>query len=301
MYNCVQHIRQSTWPEHWSYVPLRMNPVDHGPWSVPTAELTGTAWLTGWTFLIKPVSSEVKSKDETMNDLDSDAEIHSKVTSLTTQISEETLGSKRFEHFFNWSSLNKAVARLWWDMDYQLLTSPKQSMSSSSVCNMKDTQMSWNVLSLTTTYLKPILFISFNQSLTLKVCSIRQNLILSYHYPMPSLYIVANLLVCNHHESVKHQGSHFTDGAIHASGLWIVGRKLIYSSVTGKKSCKEKWNSIKCLICLWNICKLEPPFSFVGLNVFGMGHHTLYQGQPRQKKAGQFYSHACSRMPFILK
>ena len=45
-------------------------------------------------------------------DPDSDAEICSKVTCLTTRVTEGKLGSKRFEHFSKWSSLTKAVAHL---------------------------------------------------------------------------------------------------------------------------------------------------------------------------------------------
>ena len=34
---------------------------------------------------------------------------------------------------------------------------------------------------------------------------------------------ISNLLVLHHHELVKHQGRHVTEGAVRAAGLWIIG------------------------------------------------------------------------------
>ncbi len=84
---------------------------------------------------------------------------------------------------------------------------------------------------------------------------------------------VSLLLIRHHHEQVKHQGRHLTEGAIRAAGLWILGGKSLINSVLHK-----------CITCRKLRGKLEeqhmadlpserlkvcPPFTYVGLDVFG--------------------------------
>ncbi|XP_034385145.1 uncharacterized protein LOC117728451 [Cyclopterus lumpus] len=84
---------------------------------------------------------------------------------------------------------------------------------------------------------------------------------------------ISLLLTRHHHERVKHQGRHLTEGAIRAAGLWILGGKRLINSVLHK-----------CIICRRLRGKLEeqrmadlpperlkicPPFTYVGLDVFG--------------------------------
>lgn len=42
---------------------------------------------------------------------------------------------------------------------------------------------------------------------------------------IPVQHHLTTLLVHHHHEQVKHQGRHFTEGAIRDAGLWLVGGK----------------------------------------------------------------------------
>ena len=48
---------------------------------------------------------------------------------------------------------------------------------------------------------------------------------------IPGRHHLTNLLVRHHHEAVKHQGRHFTEGAVRAAGLWVVGAKRCISSI----------------------------------------------------------------------
>ena len=90
---------------------------------------------------------------------------------------------------------------------------------------------------------------------------------------LPSSHHVTTLLVTYYHGRVQHQGRHFTLGLIRSSGFWIIGGKRIVNSVIN--SC------IKCkkLRGRQQIQKMAdlpverltpvPPFSYVGLDVFG--------------------------------
>lgn len=42
---------------------------------------------------------------------------------------------------------------------------------------------------------------------------------------------ITTLLIRQYHSQVQHQGRHFTEGALRAAGLWIIGGKKIISSI----------------------------------------------------------------------
>jgi len=71
--------------------------------------------MAGPALLTKLESPVINTEEKTtyvLIDPDSEAEIRGKVTALATKVTEDKLGSKRFERFFKWSWLIKAVARL---------------------------------------------------------------------------------------------------------------------------------------------------------------------------------------------
>ncbi|XP_035860336.1 uncharacterized protein LOC118495618 [Sander lucioperca] len=90
---------------------------------------------------------------------------------------------------------------------------------------------------------------------------------------IPNRNHVATLLVRHYHECVKHQGRHFTEGAIRASGLWMVGgKRLISSCIHRCVTCKKlrgKMEQQQMSDLPIERLQLDPPFSYVGLDVFG--------------------------------
>lgn len=51
---------------------------------------------------------------------------------------------------------------------------------------------------------------------------------------IPGRHHVAILIVRHYHEAVKHRGRHFTEGAIRAAGVWLIGAKRVISSLLYK-------------------------------------------------------------------
>lgn len=90
---------------------------------------------------------------------------------------------------------------------------------------------------------------------------------------IPSRSHVASLLVCHHHQAVKHQGRHFTEGAIRNSGLWIVGGKRLISSIIHKcvtcRKLRGRTEQQQMSDLPTERLQADPPFSYVGLDVFG--------------------------------
>lgn len=51
---------------------------------------------------------------------------------------------------------------------------------------------------------------------------------------LPKSSHVSSLLVWHYHDKVKHQGRHFTEGALRSAGFWIVGAKRLVASLLGR-------------------------------------------------------------------
>lgn len=81
------------------------------------------------------------------------------------------------------------------------------------------------------------------------------------------------LLIRHHHEQVKHQGRHLTEGAIRAAGLWILGAKSLINSVLHKcitcRKLRGKFEEQHMADLPSERLKICPPFTYVGLDVFG--------------------------------
>lgn len=84
---------------------------------------------------------------------------------------------------------------------------------------------------------------------------------------------ISMLLVRHHYAQVKHQGLHLTEGPVRAAGLWLLGGKSLINSVLHKYvTCRKQRGKMQeqhmadlppeCL-------QTSPPFSYVGLDVFG--------------------------------
>lgn len=103
---------------------------------------------------------------------------------------------------------------------------------------------------------------------------------------IPGKHHIATLLIRHHHAAVKHQGRHLTEGAVRASGLWVVGAKrsissIIHRCVTCRKLRGRTEQQLMADLPAERL-QTDPPFSYVGLDVFGPWEVTA-----RRTKGGQ--------------
>ena len=90
---------------------------------------------------------------------------------------------------------------------------------------------------------------------------------------LPSSHHVTTLLVTYYHGTVQHQGRHFTLGLIRSSGFWIIrGKRIVNNVINSCIKCKKLrgQQQIQKMADL-PVKRLTPapPFSYVGLDVFG--------------------------------
>ncbi len=111
--NRVAQIRSSTKPEQWYHAGSGLNPADIGTKVMPAINLPHTNWFSCPEFLEQPFLGET-AKDELFElvEPEKDQEIRPQVATLVTNVTEQSLGSHRFEHFSKWRSLVRSVAKL---------------------------------------------------------------------------------------------------------------------------------------------------------------------------------------------
>ncbi|XP_076849293.1 uncharacterized protein LOC143497287 [Brachyhypopomus gauderio] len=311
--NRVQRIKLSSSPDQWRYVPTQQNPADHGSRSVAAEKLASTTWLDGPAFLLnREAVSQGKGPFELV-DPELDVEIRQNVTALVTATAQGALSSSRFERFSKWTALIKAVAYLChishsfkskdgsgcsgWHLCKASLTDEALTQAEHTVIRCVQHEVYAEEIKCITTKrdiprhsslhkLNPM--IDDENLLRVGGRLAESNLPNQEAKPLliPGKHHIAMLLIRHHHEAVQHQGRHFTEGAVRASGLWIVGAKrsissAIHKCVTCRKLRGRTEQQIMADLPAERL-QCDPPFSFVGLDVFGPWDVTT-----RRTKGGQ--------------
>lgn len=301
--NRVLRIRRSSRPGQWQYVPTDENPADLATRSVASSHLADTTWLCGPTFLKCPPRDSPERDIFELVHPDSDVEIRPQVSTLKTTASNKQLGAQRFSKFSSWKTLTRAITRLihiarlfhedtatkksncrGWHHCHIAHTLEDLTKAKSTViravqedvyaqeyaCLMKEQKLPKQSPLRS---LDP--FIDTEGLLRVRGRIGEAELLQDEKYPLiiPGKHHVATLLVRHHHQHVQHQGRLFTEGAIRAAGFWIVGGKrrvssVIHQCVTCRKL-RGSFQSQKMASLPSDRLAVEPPFTNVGLDVFG--------------------------------
>lgn len=299
--NRIHRIWQSSHPSQWRYVATKNNPADHATRSVSASQLQGTNWFTGPKFLLQPDSSSSPDSDFQLVDPYADPELRPEATTFLTKIAGTQLDSQRFEKFSSWERLTRAVARLRHIAQSFQNPAPDTGCVGWHLCKKgvtaSELTAAERVIIKTVqheVYADEIRCIQQGQDLPtqspvkklqpvvdaeglLRVGGriARSNLPTDETHPLliPGKHYVATLFIRHHHFRVQHQGRHFTEGAVRASGLWIVGAKRAISSVVFKcvvcRRLRGKLEQQQMADLPQERLKQEPPFTYVGLDVFG--------------------------------
>ena len=299
--NRVERIRKSSSPEQWFYVPTQKNPADLATRSVQAQNLKDSIWHSGPQFLYHHGSSvnETISSDASLPTED-DPEVRPLVKSLATRVLQnKSLGTSRFSRFSRWEALMNALARL---ISLVQLHQQKTSEEPGAHKSQK-TALVHNLSKAKSLIIQNVQYEAFKEEIhclrsserlpksspLLKLSPVidKEGFVrvggrleqagLSYEerHPLilPSSHHVTTLLVTYYHGRVQHQGRHFTLGLIRSSGFWIIGGKRIVNSVINScikcKKLRGRQQIQKMADLPVERLTPAPPFSYVGLNVFG--------------------------------
>ena len=298
--NRVHRIRRSSHPDQWNFVPTDQNPADHATRSVSAKHLMLTNWFTGPGFLYKPEQSLPKNS-YSLVDPQLDPDIRPVVSTLTTATHSKQLGSQRFSRFSSWKSLTRAIAAL-----LHIARSFNKTADSSpckgwhhceSQYKVQDSQQAQNAIIRTVqeeVYADEISCIQKQERIPkssplknldpfiddhglLRVGGRIHDSSLSHKEKNPLIipghHHIAVLIIKHHHEQTHHQGRLYTEGAVRTAGYWIVGGKRKVSSIIHQCVICRRLRAPLTVQKMANLpsdrLSTEPPFTRVGLDVFG--------------------------------
>ncbi|XP_049341522.1 uncharacterized protein LOC125806060 [Astyanax mexicanus] len=301
--NRVTRIRRSTNPDQWTYIHTDHNSADHATRFMLAEQLQQSSWLSGPSFLSRNNPEEIpKPHTFTLVEPDTDAEVRPEVTALATRAMDAQLGSKRFERFSQWKNLCNTTAKLI-HVAAAFKGSPASSKHKGWNCFID--RLSISELSQA----KSVIIRAVQQdAFEVELECLKEGKTLPKHSPLkklnpvadkdnllrvggrlssapdlsreekhpliiPRTHHIATLLVRHYHEQIVHQGRHITEGAVRAAGYWIIGGKRLVSSVIHKcvtcRKLRGRLQEQKMADLPTDRLTPEPPFTHVGLDVFG--------------------------------
>lgn len=252
VHNRVERIRRSTQTNQWHYVPTHLNPADHATRGLPADHLSSSTRLSGPPFLTDSGQGQILEVPFEPISPEQDTELRPEVVSCATSLSKGTLGAARFERFSSWSRLLKAIARLlhivtsfkaapesachgWHKCDKNIAEEQLQQAKAIIIGAVQNEVYADDIRHIERgesvpkqsplSKLNPIM--DTNMILRVGGRLMKAQLTANETHPIliPSKHHVTQLIIRHFHSQVRHQGRHFSEGAIRASGFWIVGGK----------------------------------------------------------------------------
>ncbi|KAK3103582.1 hypothetical protein FSP39_020334 [Pinctada imbricata] len=238
-----------------------MNPADSGTRrSTSVIDLSQSSWINGPKWLQEqPTHQEHEKAPFPLIDPETDKELRPEIVAHKTSIEiPAKLGTHRYERFSAWHSAVTATSFLrhvihsfkagsdkcrgWHTFvirtlqEYQdaetflLKEVQRESFAEEIYClsNGKHLPKNSPILSLC-----PILDNEGLLRVGGRISHLKEYLPTSEINPviLPKGHHISELLIRHHHEAVRHQGRHLTEGAIRSAGLWIVGVKRMVASL----------------------------------------------------------------------
>ena len=288
--NRVSRIRKSSVPSQWHHVSSENNPADIATRPITALLLSQTYWFTGPPFLTKELPQLLPAADINYFKLiepEQDAEIRPEVKVCATQVSIKPLSPHRFERFSSWKHLIRGMTKLITaarnKSKHQNITNPQTQAKLTVIASVQQHAFKEEIIKLQKgkQISKPSPLWTLNPFIDsdglLRVGGRTSLADLSYEekHPLilPKKHHVSTLLVRHYHQNVAHQGRHLTEGALRSAGVWIIGaRKLVSSVIYQCVTCRKlrgKPAEQKMANLPEDRLTPEPPFTRVGLDVFG--------------------------------
>ena len=277
--NRVERIRRTSAPHKWNYVVTHLNPADLATRSVEGSDLKESMWHTGPKFLYNSDPTASNHNGETTAEiLPEDPEVRKDVKVFATHVEARTtlIGSERFSRFSKWSNLQGAIAKL-----INVARSHRKACIQSDIATAQLYHQAKVVIIRSAQYeafgvlakLCPVIdadgLLRVGGRLNhADLTSEEQHSII-----LPKSCHVSTLVIRHFHHKTQHQGRVFTHGLIRRSGFWIIGGKRLINSIIEKcikcKKLRGKSQIQKMADLPADCVSPAPPFSYVGLDVFG--------------------------------
>ncbi|XP_071944762.1 uncharacterized protein [Antedon mediterranea] len=297
--NRVERIIRITQPAQWRYIESGKNPADLASRGISASDPTLSEWMVGPAFLRNQYLHLNSADEYPVQEEDPEVRpvVHTYATVAKPKVTK--IGSERFQRFSDWFRILRAVSNLvhitrsfshrhtkpdgckGWD-----ICASSTTLDDSSRIVIGATQRavfadelefleSGNPLPKSKALIKLDPFIDGNG--LLRVGGRLKNAGMGELDTHPIIgrgsHHVSDLIIQYYHAQVQHQGKHFTRGAIRSAGYWIVAEKRRVDSIISKciKCRKRRGKELgkKMADLPAERLSMAPPFTYVGLDVFG--------------------------------
>ena len=295
--NRIERIRKRTLPEQWHYIPSGENPADLGTRGVSAEHIEKSVWLLGPSRLQNQQCRDYA--EFPLLDAADDKELRPQITTFKTIADQNgSIGTKRLERFSSWKSLVRTITNLkhiicsfqkdkpcrGWHIcpeakSLELYTEAEQFLIKVVQHEVFREELHCLQAGKSLPKASPLLTLNpiIDRKGILRVGGrlTQSDLSDNEKHPIiiPGRHHLATLLVRHHHNKIKHQGRHFTEGAIRAAGFWIISGKRLISSILHKcTKClklRGKQETQKMADLPEDRLKPGPAFSYVGVDTFG--------------------------------
>ncbi|XP_056016958.1 uncharacterized protein LOC130053620 [Ostrea edulis] len=304
--NRVEKIRKASVPEQWNYVPSEYNPADEATRSSSNRILTDTTWLKGptrwFTKRLDPDDTEYSEPENLgpnykLVNSELDKEIRPVISVIKSCVDLTTFVSG-LKNYSTWKGLVggiahlKHIARSWsgqppckgWHAcskakDIHLLQEAEKvitrEVQKESFAEEIEQLQTGQPIKKGSTILKLNPFIDSDGILRVGGRLNKASLDVTAKNPIiiSGKHHIAKLIIRHYHDLMKHQGRHYTEGAVRAAGFWIIGGKrqvssIIFHCVTCRKLRRCVEHQIMADLPKDRLTP-GPPFSSVGVDTFG--------------------------------
>ncbi|XP_062614568.1 uncharacterized protein LOC134276324 [Saccostrea cucullata] len=294
--NRVDRIRKSTTPDQWQYISTKHNPAYSGTRNMTAEDIINDRWILGPPQLREPIEDNLNTEYH-LCDPENDVEIRKTKDVETLKTTFNDKGDQleafrithRLERFSTWKVLVRSIDRLrTLSRSYH---SPKDLAASNNLFSSEDLIIRMVQRQV---FAQEIVCLQSHRSLPRSSSLISLNpvidkngllrvggrlkrgyLSINERHPLiiPKNHYAAVLLIRHFHEMVKHQGRHFTAGALQSAGFWIIGAKRLISSLLHKcvkcRRLRGKYQSQLMSDLPADRIQPCPPFTYIGLDTFG--------------------------------
>lgn len=293
--NRVERISKTSAPHQWHYIPNSQNPAHLATRSLEADDLKESMWHTGPKFLYKSdLATSTQEGNSAEEMLTNDPEVCSDVKVYATRVEKCTnIGSEHFSRFSQWSILQGAIARLITATQSRSKAQaaqekgpPMRAYEQAKVMILrcvqyeaftKDIECLKHSEKLPRTNPLAKLCPTINKEGLLQVAGRCRETDVSNEERHPFILTnschIMTLIARHYHAKVQLQGRVLTHSSVQSNGFWIIGGKRTVNSIIDKclkcKKLKAQRKNQKIADLLADRVSPAPPFSYVGLDVFG--------------------------------
>ncbi|XP_048749330.2 uncharacterized protein LOC125661393 [Ostrea edulis] len=283
--NRVNRIRAASSPTQWYFIPTDSNPADIATRRINAEDLVNSTYLTGPDLLRNDIHVQLPSSEFQLVNPQEDTEVRPEISVNKMKVISHKTWVQRFSFFSSWNSLVRAIMFLkGFIRKLHNESKPTRAETEQFIVKLVQQEVYGDEINSLQTgrslsnksKILPLAPVQDENGILRVGGRLKHGKAISINTQpviIPRDHHIAILLVRHFHGKIHHQGRHMTEGALRASGYWVIGGKRLVSSIIRHcvtcRKCRGQFLFQKMSDLPEDRLSPGPPFTFVGLDTFG--------------------------------